>query len=202
MVGLEELFWLRSIVNYDDNEFFFIIFADINECSENKNACGLNAFCTNIDGGFICHCPEGYTGNAYSICYSDVMQCNKDSDCPGNTACIDDQYRGKTCGCEVPYIREGDYCILTSRNCSSSFPCPKNQECISTAANVGYCMCPKGFTLEANGNCRDIDECEEMKDYQVCGSFSECINTPGSYECSCTPGYTGLAKQGCSRICK
>jgi hypothetical protein len=47
-------------------------FLDVNECTElNKSPCGLNAFCTNLDGGFVCHCPSGYTGNSYSVCYPD-----------------------------------------------------------------------------------------------------------------------------------
>ena len=39
------------------------------------------------------------------------MRCSKNSECPGNTLCIDDSQDGKHCGCESPYTREGDYCI-------------------------------------------------------------------------------------------
>ncbi|RWS29323.1 hypothetical protein B4U80_00125, partial [Leptotrombidium deliense] len=174
---------------------------DINECVEQSNKpCGLNAFCTNIDGGFLCHCPAGYTGNAYSVCYPDVMRCQKNSECPGNTICIDDTYHGKHCGCESPYIREGDYCILLSRNCTTSSPCPTNQNCIDTGSGHGFCICPKGFTLEANGHCRDINECQEMNEWHLCGYNAECINTPGAYECLCLAGFTGNSRKGCSRI--
>ena len=31
----------------------------------------MNAFCTNLDGGFVCHCPSAFTGNPYTICYPD-----------------------------------------------------------------------------------------------------------------------------------
>lgn len=45
---------------------------DINECIElNSSPCGMNSFCTNLDGGFVCSCPGGYTGNPYTVCYPD-----------------------------------------------------------------------------------------------------------------------------------
>lgn len=152
------------------------------------------------------------------------MKCEKDKECPGNTLCIDDHYHGKYCGCQIPFMREGDYCIceywsllinlfvinfvidncfvsVMSRNCSTLNPCPQNQECIYSGSGYGYCICPKGFTLEANGFCRDIDECKEMSDFDLCGHNAECINIAGSYECVCLPGYSGEGKVGCSRIC-
>lgn len=89
-----------------------------------------------------------------------------------------------------------------SRNCSSETACPANQECIYTGTGSGFCICPKGFTLDANGHCRDIDECTEMSDFEVCGVNSECINLPGSYQCLCSPGYTGNSRQGCTKIRK
>lgn len=45
---------------------------DVNECIElSSSPCGMNSFCTNLDGGFVCHCPSGYTGNPYTVCYPD-----------------------------------------------------------------------------------------------------------------------------------
>ena len=40
-----------------------------------------------------------------------VINCHKDNECPGNTQCIDDPNHGKHCGCQAPFVREGDYCI-------------------------------------------------------------------------------------------
>lgn len=89
-----------------------------------------------------------------------------------------------------------------SRNCSDVNSCPQNQECIYTGSGYGYCICPKGFTLEANGFCRDINECQEMSEFDVCGANAQCVNLPGSYECLCAPGYSGVARDGCTRICE
>ena len=45
---------------------------DTNECTElSASPCGMNAFCTNLNGGFVCDCPSGYTGNPYTVCYPD-----------------------------------------------------------------------------------------------------------------------------------
>ena len=38
----------------------------------------------------------------------------------------------------------------------------------------------------------DIDECETMTD--DCDENADCINTEGSFECVCQPGYTGDGK--------
>ncbi|UYV71427.1 dp [Cordylochernes scorpioides] len=175
---------------------------DINECTEyrDKPACGLSAFCMNMDGSFVCHCPPGHTGNAYSVCYPEVITCQQDNQCPGNTICLDDGIQGFHCGCRPPFVREGEYCILVSRNCSKTSPCPENQECIFTGPTYGFCICPQGYTVEANGYCRDIDECSEIKEFSACGAHAECINQPGSYECICPAGYSGDPKKGCSLI--
>ncbi|XP_062430858.1 pro-epidermal growth factor [Rhea pennata] len=48
--------------------------------------------------------------------------------------------------------------------------------------------CPNGYRLETeNSTCIDIDECLEGG-LGTCGQ--SCINVPGSYICSCLPGYT------------
>lgn len=92
---------------------------------------------------------------------------------------------------------------VMSRNCSITTPCPENQECIITGSHVGFCICPKGFTLDGNGHCRDIDECHEMADtFDLCAENAECINLPGSYDCVCSAGYTGHPRESCTRICK
>jgi len=36
---------------------------DIDESSEDMNACDDNASCTNTQGGYNCTCNTGYTGN-------------------------------------------------------------------------------------------------------------------------------------------
>ena len=77
-----------------------------------------------------------------------------------------------------------------------------DQNCTNT--NGSYtCNCTAGFTLDSDGHlCNgkyiltahdtiicflDINEC--LTDNGGCGD-SSCVNTNGSYSCSCQPGYT------------
>ena len=57
---------LRNL-NLDLCSTFFFIFLDINECNSSINLCPENAFCSNLQGSYICTCESGYTSNA-NIC--------------------------------------------------------------------------------------------------------------------------------------
>ena len=39
------------------------------------------------------------------------------------------------------------------------------------------------------GHCEDIDECNLFRMRVSCGSFTECVNTWGSFDCFCLPGF-------------
>ena len=36
---------------------------DINECTRGTDNCDANAVCTNVAGGFMCACRQGFHGN-------------------------------------------------------------------------------------------------------------------------------------------
>lgn len=42
----------------------------------------------------------------------------------------------------------------------------------------------------------DINECLSANSSELCGEFSNCVNTPGSYDCECQQGYTGNGTEG------
>lgn len=49
------------------------------------------------------------------------------------------------------------------------------------------CACEQGFELKNGGQiCEDVDECQKLGS-QPCSQT--CINTKGSYSCTCHPGY-------------
>lgn len=83
-------------------------------------------------------------------------------------------------------------CVLAG--CGKDGKCPTGAECITITGGVSYCACPKGFKTLSDGSCQDIDECS--KSLQACGYGAECLNTVGSYECRCPPGYGGDAYNG------
>ncbi|VDM76976.1 unnamed protein product [Strongylus vulgaris] len=56
---------------------------------------------------------------------------------------------------------------------------------IHATCRDGRCECQAGWKPYKN-ICVDIDECSESN---VCGAHSECVNRPGSYDCTCDKGY-------------
>ena len=84
------------------------------------------------------------------------------------------------------------------RNCSEteslqcfnkSITCPNNQVCHNTETSY-FCGCPRGYAYNSSGQCKDVDECEEMTDCEQL-----CQNTEGSFHCTCEEGYE-LADDG------
>lgn len=141
----------------------------------------------------MCSCPPRFTGDALSYCLP-VLECGRDYQCPGNLVCLSND----VCGCPPDFQRIDSYCILTSRNCTTTNPCPQNEECIYTGIQAGFCVCPRGYELLQNGVCRDIDECPSP-----CAPGAVCLNLPGSYQCTCPPGTIGDGYvRGCVTIDK
>lgn len=66
--------------------------------------------------------------------------------------------------------------------CARDNPCP--QEC-RTENGQAVCYCSSGFVEGSNGSCEDVDECLEDNG----GCDEDCTNKPGSYMCTCPPGY-------------
>ena len=62
---------------------------------------------------------------------------------------------------------------------SKSITCPDNQVCHNTETSYS-CGCSRGYALHSSGQCKDVDECDEMTDCQ-----HTCQNTEGSFHCSC-----------------
>ncbi|RZC93822.1 hypothetical protein C5167_029463 [Papaver somniferum] len=83
-------------------------------------------------------------------------------------------------------ITDAATCKEAQRNLSS-YACGTNTYCLASQNGPGYhCKCSKGY----QGNpyfpsgCQDVDECKEP---HKCGKGVICINTQGSYNCSCPP---------------
>ena len=92
------------------------------------------------------------------------------------------------CSCII--IIQGIFCAMISG--ASLLPDHKIGKCdhSCTYKNGGYhCYCPPGYRLLNNTECVDINECKERSN--ACHFNGTCLNTVGSYLCSCNPGNTG-----------
>ncbi|KAK9966993.1 hypothetical protein ABG768_004067 [Culter alburnus] len=64
--------------------------------------------------------------------------------------------------------------------------CDTNAVCRPAQGKDFTCECAAGFTGDGRV-CYDVDECSESP--QICGSYSVCINQPGSFRCECLDGF-------------
>ena len=81
----------------------------------------------------------------------------------------------------------GDHCTIDFDGCAN-FPCYENVTCTDNKAPLaGYTCgsCPQGHTGDGR-YCVDLDECASSATHQ-CQQI--CVNTAGSYSCSCQSGY-------------
>lgn len=52
--------------------FYFVLFVfpDTDECVQSGTVCHTNALCNDTDGGFVCQCLPGFTGDGNTTCDS------------------------------------------------------------------------------------------------------------------------------------
>ena len=65
---------------------------------------------------------------------------------------------------------------------------------VNVQSHISYsCQCLNGFEM-VNSNCVNIDECARETD--TCdATISSCVDTLGSYECTCNAGYARFVGQ-------
>nr|XP_018901687.1 PREDICTED: nidogen-2-like [Bemisia tabaci] len=138
---------------------------DINECAKGTDTCHVDAICINEIGSFSCQCKPGFEGDGHH--------------CEEKSSQSRDPYR--------------DPSRDPSRDPNAYGPpnsyCPQPGNLSACSCNQGYL---KQYKDETSGSfyCTDIDECSMMP--PICPSqVSICRNYPGTYVCTCRPGYTG-----------
>ncbi|KAH0632159.1 hypothetical protein KY284_034945 [Solanum tuberosum] len=95
----------------------------------------------------------------------------------------------------VPIVLDwaiGTLTCVEAQKSSNDYACLNNSQCVDSNTGLGgyRCACNPGY--EGNPyigpGCQDIDECANPNTNSC---EQNCINIPGSYNCSCPKGYTG-----------
>jgi hypothetical protein len=146
-------------------------------CVNNKcldpcpGTCGVGAICDVVNHYPVCHCPPGYTGDAFISCsvQRDVVIRNPcdPSPCGSNSKCLE-RNGYAICSCLDGYKGRPPFC---QPECTISAECPQNRACI-------------------NFECRD--PCPG-----TCGVEALCEVLNHSPICTCRPGYEGNPFEVC-----
>ena len=145
---------------------------DVNECTEDTELC-LNGFCENAEGGFRCQCPDGWILN------SDKRDCTDT-----RMATCYNENRGRYCLGPRPMNVTRQSCCCTS-GAAWGDTC---EACPAEDTDQFRLLCPFGPGRGGtNGAPEDFNECDMIEDICVGGT---CINTDGSFRCSCPRGFS------------
>lgn len=134
---------------------------DIDECDPNygpSGLCGQRALCTNLPGSYRCHCPAGFTGDAYRYC-EDVNECDRKfgvfGQC-GELAVCTNKPGSFACACAPGYAGDPKVKCVDIDECSPrlgpSGKCGLNALC-SNAPGRFTCRCPAGFAGDPHHKC-------------------------------------------------
>jgi thrombospondin 2/3/4/5 len=103
--------------------------------------------------------------------------------------------------------------LLPCNQCDLFEPCDQRVRCTNLSPGFRCEACPSGYHgIHSQGiymtqgidhtfqhqRCDDIDECREG--IARCGSNSACVNTDGSYECTCSRGFVRNSTAGCVQV--
>lgn len=148
--------------------------------------------------------PNGTWTGEQPIC-KDISECSSQP-CQNGGTCVEgiSQYK-----CLCPQGRTGSRCQYQTQTAvpeASDTAFSRAPRC-AQVERAQHCSCEAGFHLSGalaghDGICQDVDECElygQEGHARLC--MHACVNTPGSYHCSCPPGYQILGdKKSCEDI--
>ncbi|KAF0298053.1 Neurogenic locus notch 1 [Amphibalanus amphitrite] len=212
-----------------------------NDCSRDKNCvrlkclnpcpgpCGSGAHCSVVNHITMCSCPEGYTGDPFSLCRPipvttpprqpvPTNPCAP-SPCGANAQCKDNGLVA-VCSCLAGY--QGDPVSGCRPECVTHAECPSSKACVAQkcvdpcpglcGANARcrvqnhnpLCDCLDGYSGNPYESCRlaPVTPAEPSDPCQPnpCGANSQCRNQGGSASCACLPGFLG-APPNCRPEC-
>ncbi|CAN8006556.1 unnamed protein product, partial [Ixodes hexagonus] len=168
--------------------------SDVDECEVNNGGCEER--CINTFGSFRCQCTSTDTtlaADGKRCEYTRVKQQTENPCDVGSGGCNHKcSWNGikVTCSCFEGYkLDRHNRCVAIKATQRPSSPCNiGNGACYPTCRRIGHkvsCSCPAGFFPQGNKKCVDINECRKGRG----GCQHNCVNTRGSYKCTCYTGY-------------
>ena len=168
----------------------FQAFKDVFRCSSYNGGnnccirnCNLKDQCwfLNVGCALDIECHDGLICNATNATCIDIDECVVSDPCPNvdNASCKN-----------IPYSYD---CVCDNGYTGKEF-------CAVLVIGLDY-KYPIFLTGNAWEFCHDIDECQDYQVWsQTCLAHSQCVNVPGSFNCSCYSGYEGDPYVGCTDI--
>ncbi|XP_066506152.1 pro-epidermal growth factor isoform X1 [Hoplias malabaricus] len=186
--------------------------SDQDECF--SLSCDVNAQCVLVDGGAVCRCVSGYTGDG-KICV-DIDECSADlAECVSVLSECVNTAGGYFCQCRAGFSGDGHHCIDIDECRLELHSCDVNAECLNTLGQY-ECRCKEGFIgsgFSCHEDSKDVSSRPTMsspleitypwrrRDVESCPSSHEsyclyngvCFYFPDmeSYGCNCVPGFIG-----------
>lgn len=169
----------------------------LQECTVDGPGCGENQECTDIPGGFFCHCIDGYEDLGGGVCTDhnecDVAANNNPCNDPGFPICVNipGSYVCEQAPDPPPIeeVTDPPPIIAPSRpfvpppiTCAAD-SCDANANC-TVSSNVIQCECMFGF--EGNGTV-----CIQFCTANACDMDATCTNTTDGIDCECNYGFEG-----------
>lgn len=156
-----------------------------------------NGECLNIE------CAPGFEPDPRGRC-NDIDECARNDPCPRAHRCINTVGSFQCtsilkCDSGFGPNESATECVDIDECSSGTHDCRQNQICQNRPGGF-TCLCPQGYTVGADRQCQDIDECTRFAG-QICSSSATCVNTPGSYRCQCKDGFrSGTDSRSCVDI--
>ncbi|BFZ22776.1 hypothetical protein BsWGS_25813 [Bradybaena similaris] len=162
---------------------------DIDECSGPQAVlrCSSTEVCVNNRGSFSCDCKSGYARNSSQSQCQDIDECSRGvANCEQICENVPGLYN---CKCHPGYKLTEDRraCRKDRDLCGKALNCSHGCS-VDVIKQVPFCYCPLGYKLINSTTCQDIDECTNDT-LNLCTFKSDCVNTNGSFICSCKDGF-------------
>eukprot|EP00933_Yihiella_yeosuensis_P084276 TRINITY_DN986_c0_g1_i2.p1 TRINITY_DN986_c0_g1~~TRINITY_DN986_c0_g1_i2.p1 ORF type:complete len:898 (+),score=192.51 TRINITY_DN986_c0_g1_i2:101-2794(+) len=142
--------------------------SDLDECKTGRHNCFPMSNCTNTIGSFTCKCPVGYMGDGVSC--ADFDECVMGNKCDAQADCTNTA-GSYTCACRTGFSGNGTICKDIN-------------ECNASSLNTTtILMMQQNANLASSNVSAGVNTCNQLT--------GMCVNTVGSYVCSCKPGYSG-----------